>query len=427
MVHRQPRIPISLHQTTIALLCLWGILLCLPGWLSAGEVEVIDGVRHVHNGAEPADGDRTLQLEEIWRVNVEEEENLIGVITAMLAGPDGTVWLADHQLSQIFVYSAEGEYLRTLSGEGEGPGEVNAPDNLIWLPDGSLGIIDRKPGQITRLDTEGVPLSSLHLKSANGEPMGFSQLGEAQCRAGILGISGTEFRFDDGVPTQNRFFGIYDLEGGEVCRLLEAPTGFDFEARTYHEMKNYFVDEGGWTLDGDGRVHLVPERNHYQIHIYDGQWRLIQVYGRKYELWRRTAEERKEAAGGTSMTINGEFVEITTTIDDYEPAIMSIMASANDQIWVLSSRGTREQPEGVQRSYDVFDTEGHYREVVRLVVELDDREDRLYRLADGRWIILHNIRSAMESMYGVPSEDDTDESTEEDDALEIVCLRAVRQ
>ena len=414
-----------LSQFGVALLAL--SVLCSPNFGFAGEVTLVDGVRYVKNGAEPARGQRTLHLEPIWRVNVEEEEVLIGVITAVLAGPAGTTWLADHQLGQVFVYSAQGEYLRSLSREGEGPGEVRSPDGLLWLPDNSLGITDSKPGKITQLDPDGTPKSSLHLKLADGEPMGASQLSEAQFLAGTLAICGTEFRFGNGAPTQNRFFGIYDLAGSEVCRLWEAPTGFDFEARTYDELKNYFVDRGTWTIDKSGRVHFAPERNHYVIHVHDAEGQLEQVYERQYSLWRRSSAEKAEAAAGASMRINGEPVEIQSKVDDFAPAIATIETGADGNIWVLPSHGTREQTEGVFRTYDIFDADGHFQEVVRLAVDIDDEKDRLHRLADGRWIILRNIISALESMYADYREDATEELSTEEEALEIVCLRAVAQ
>ena len=52
--------------------------------------------------------ERTLQLDELWRVNVEDEEELIGVISAVVSGPGGTLWLADHQLGQVLVGDGEG-------------------------------------------------------------------------------------------------------------------------------------------------------------------------------------------------------------------------------------------------------------------------------------------------------------------------------
>ena len=90
-------------------------LLCLPALaLAEPVIEVVDGVRHVRNGAEPLHGERTLHLSEQWRVNVEEEEELIGVVGGALAGPEGTVWLSDRQVGQILVFSATGEHMKTL-------------------------------------------------------------------------------------------------------------------------------------------------------------------------------------------------------------------------------------------------------------------------------------------------------------------------
>ena len=363
--------------------------------------------------------ERTLQLEELWRVNVEDEEELIGVISAVISGPNGTVWLADGQLGQVLVYSAEGEHLRTLSREGEGPGEVSNPDGLLWLPGGGLGISDRKAGQLTHLDEDGMPLSSIHLTSVDGEIMASAMLSAVRCRGGVLAVAGTQFRFDSGAPTQSRFFGIFDGEGNEVQRLMEAPSGFDFEARTFHEVQDWFVDRGRFDLDADGRVHFVAERDRYRIHVHDARGELVQVIEREYEPWRRTAEEMERRRGGASMSINGEMVEIRSTVDDFAPAIEDIQITDDGWMWVLSGRGSREEREGILRSYDVFDGEGMFVEVVHLAVEIDEDQDQLHLLDDGRWILLRNITAAMGAMYGVGDDEGADE------LLIIVCLQGV--
>jgi len=125
------------------------------------------------------------------------------------------------------------------------------------------------------------------------------------------------------------------------------------------------------------------------------------------------------------MSINGETVEIQTKVDDYDQAIRSLETAVDGRIWVLSGRGTHEQPEGILRTYDVFDTEGHFREVVLLAGEMDEKEDRLYWLADGRWVILRNIRSALSAMYAQFRDDTAEEELPVGEAaLEVVCLRA---
>ena len=66
---------------------------------------------------EPADGARTLRLHEQWRIDVLDEEQLIGVVSGVLAGPDGSVWF--------------------VASRGDGPDVVQ----MILGSEGTFGII----------------------------------------------------------------------------------------------------------------------------------------------------------------------------------------------------------------------------------------------------------------------------------------------
>ncbi len=389
------------------------------------SVEVIDGVRHVRNGAEPLNGVRTLQLEEQWRVNVDDEEELIGVITVAAAGPDDTVWLADTQVGQILVYSAAGEYVETLSREGEGPGEVQNPDGLFWLPDGNLGIKDRKMGQFTVIDTEGVPRSSIHLEDEAGESLSASWIHQARCRGGVLVVCGNQFRNEeDGTPTQSRYFGVFDLEGSEIARFMNAPSGFDFGARTYDEKKNWFVDQGQFDVDAEGRVYFAAERDRYRIHVCDASGKLVTVIEREYEPRRRTKEEIDGMADNVSMSINGESIRLDSEFLDTSAAIAGIHILDDGTVWVKNGHSEFVEDGDPADSYDVFDADGRFVEVVHVEVESDRSQDRLYHLDDGRWIMVENLMSAWGSMYGGRGGDDDEaEDDGEDGVLEIVCLK----
>ena len=408
------------NLTTILLL----LVLCFPNLADAQPptVEVIDGVRQIHNGAEPRDGERTLQLEETWRVNVEEEEELIGVISAAISGPDGTVWLTDHQLGQVLVYSADGEHLKTLSREGEGPGEVDHPDDLFWLPDGNLGIKDRKSGQFTRIDQDGIPQSSIHLRDEDGESLASGWLNSVRCRGGILAVCGNQFGNDeDGTPRNSRFFSIFDLEGQEVAQLMEAPSGFDFGNRTFDERKNWFVSMGQYDIDAAGRVHFAAERDRYLIHVNDATGRQVAVIERDYEPRRRSDEEIADLADNVSMNINGESVKLDCDFLDTAAAIEDIHILDDGTMWVKNGHGDESDLAGVVRSFDVFDADGQFVEVVHLELDMDDDNDVLYPLDDGRWILVENLAAAWDGMYGTG--DEADEDPGEDAAVEIVCLR----
>ncbi len=389
----------------------------------AGKVQDKDGVPHVQNGLAPDKGKRTIQLAEAWRFSIEEEEELIGVLSTALAGPDGTVWLADRQLGQVMVYSADGQHMRTVSGSGEGPGEVNSPTGLLWFPDGSLGIQDNKQGQITRIDVQGIPLSSMHMRDTGDEPMASARLSMVRGGGGVLAVCGTQFNFSTEAMTQNRFFSIFDTDGNELSRLLEAPSGFDFNARTYDEKANYFVDRGSWSIDDQGMIYCAPYYDQYRIEVRDSGGSLVRVIERQYKPRQRTEEDKQTARDGSSMSINGERVPLDCDLQDYDSFVNTIESVAGGQLWVQNGTDHKNLPDGIARSYDVFDAAGHFVEVVEIACEMDPDQDQLLRLADGRWILFRNIYDAFRALYAGYRDDD-EEVEEDSEPMEIVCFEA---
>lgn len=377
--------------------------------------EAVDGVRHVRNGAVPLQGERLIPLEAVWRVDTETEDELIGSISAALAGPDGSVWLADSQLGQVLVYSRSGRHLRTLSRQGEGPGEINAPSHLLWLPDDGLGIVDRRPGQITQIDTDGLPRSSVRLVSLTGEPLSSAFLWRARRGGEVLVVVGMRFETAAGYPAQTRFLSIFDTTGQERLRLRDAPTGFDFQARTFDERKNWFPERDLFDVDATGRVYFPAERDRYRIDVHGPDGVLVQVIEREHTPRRRASERKEQLAGNVVMSINNEIVQLRSTIDDFDPAIEGLHVASDGRLWVMSSHGRRPEREGVVRSYDVFDTEGRFVEIAHLAVALDEDRDQLSPLGDGRWILLKNL-------YTSRDDEEQAEDPATDWPLEIICL-----
>jgi len=331
-------------------------------------------------------------------------------------------------LSQVLVYSAEGEYVRSLSRQGEGPGESQSPRGLIWLPGGGLGIIDRRMGQITAIDAGGDPLDSVRLLGRDGEPMASAQLGGAKCRGGTLAICATQYVFGDGPPRQTRIFSIFDQAGREVECLLEAPSGFDFGARTYDELTDYFVDQGAWAIDHRGFVYHAPRYDQYRIDVHDPGGQLVQVIERVFVPGKRSDEDKSEIVANTTMTIDGVVVQIECDLQENHGAIDLIEISANGQIWVANGRDNHDLPPGILRTFDVFDSDGIYREVVHVAGEGDLTKDLVYHLADDRWVILRNIISARRAMFSrFRNVDGELDEVAEVEPLEIVCLRGGAQ
>ena len=57
------------------------------------------------------------------------------------ADADGNVYLLDGQISEIQVFDPEGELLRTIGRQGEGPGEFQNGADMFWAPGGEIGVV----------------------------------------------------------------------------------------------------------------------------------------------------------------------------------------------------------------------------------------------------------------------------------------------
>ena len=135
--------------------------------------------KQIANPAKTPSGPETIELKELWRVGgYDDEEVLFGVITDIIADSEGNFFLLDSQLSEVQVYSPDGEYLRTIGREGEGPGEFRAAFNLLLLPGGNIGVLQAFPSKIIGLTPQGDPADDFQLPETEGD-VGFKILFQA--------------------------------------------------------------------------------------------------------------------------------------------------------------------------------------------------------------------------------------------------------
>lgn len=128
-----------------------------------------DEVRHVQNGAVPRDGVQTVELEELWRVGNDENGMFFGRVPRVDNDRQGNIYILDSQLCQVYVYSPVGELLRTLFREGDGPGEVRGPRDMLLMPDGGVGLVHEELGMVKFVDAGGDPAGSFRLGGHEGE------------------------------------------------------------------------------------------------------------------------------------------------------------------------------------------------------------------------------------------------------------------
>ena len=75
-------------------------------------------------------------------VEIGEDEYMFAWPENPTHSPDGDILVIDRLKHTVFVYTSDGEFVRTIGREGEGPGEFRLPSGLAFYSDGSLLIGD---------------------------------------------------------------------------------------------------------------------------------------------------------------------------------------------------------------------------------------------------------------------------------------------
>ena len=83
---------------------------------------------------------------------------LFGDVRGIQAASDGTMYVLDYQAVEIRAYSQGGEYLRTIVGRGEGPGEISEANGIFLAGDSILWINDHGKGAVIGVDPAGQEL-----------------------------------------------------------------------------------------------------------------------------------------------------------------------------------------------------------------------------------------------------------------------------
>ena len=388
----------SMFKKTFLWLAMLLMLLATAGSALAGKEETRDGVLHILNGAKPDKGVQIMKFEESWRVGGEDSEDFFGLITQVLVGDEGKIYLLDTRLSEVPVYSADGERINTLSREGEGPGETRTPTNLLMLPDGNLGLVQLFPGRITKIDTEGNPMGEF--KAGGNDPTAGGFVIFYDCFNGGDRIIVSGESITQNPPTgqiRTNFVAAYDIEGNELARFHESDWEMDFTKFVFDEDNMNRVDFRKACSDAQGKVYVAPRRNEYQINIYNADGTLDRIIEREFEhrpRRDRDYEALKTAVEAQLAQLPGSEINISRT----EPDIGGLQIGPDGNLWVTSSRSGFEQPEGVLATYDVFSPEGHFIKQVQAQCPGDGLEDNLFFTPDGSAVMVTGFTAAVRSL-----------------------------
>jgi hypothetical protein len=409
-------------RSLIPILMAAALLITLAGVALADE-ETIDGVTHVRNGAEPRDGVEVLSVDELWRVGgADDEENIFGLITRVIADEEGMVYLLDTQLSQVNVFTPDGTFSNTLSREGEGPGECRFPVDMLMMPDGTVGLVQAFPGQIICLDKADNPGEIFKPGGDDPTQGGFLSLVDVQSSGEHLVLGGvmSTINQEEGFQIRDHFIRNYATDGTENFSYLNDPKKYEFAHLDIVEAEQYFPQFRKWVLADDGRIFVAEYREDYRINVYGPDGTLIQVIERESKPWVRTDEQKAYVDGILEAQLRQVPFPVERSVSENDEVIANMELRPDGELWVLTSRGFRAPPEGMHSVYDVFDADGVYVRQMQMPIEGDGLQDGVIFAGDDRLMLVKGFTDALISLQTQGSGPTLSED-EEPAPMEVIC------
>ncbi len=389
------------------------LLLALAGGGSATAQE------QVMNPAKAPSGVETIELEEMWRVGGwDDEDVLFGVITSIISDDTGNIYMLDSQLNEVQVYSPDGEYLNTIGREGEGPGEFRTAFNLLLLPSGNIGVLQAFPSRIIGLTPDGNPADGFEMPK-NESDAGFKALLQARHAGDNLAVIYALNQPGEAGFTQRSVLAMLD-QSAQNERVLHTQDSTMNAADPLIAESDWDAFRNRWTSGPDGHVYSAVDFGEYKINVWGPDGELRHVINREYPEHVRTKEQSDRV-----LEIYKGFtrqIPVPNMRFEIEPnwnPIQQINARDDGTLWVQTSRGSWDLPEGTIGGFDVYGNDGKLRRQVVLEGQGNPQTDGYFFVGDRLFVVTDWLDSMMALQGGAASE----EADEDAEPMEIICYR----
>lgn len=384
--------------------------------------KVTTGANGAKTVASPAKGfseSATLKLPELWRLggDSEDEEEFFGVISDIDIDAAGNVYLLDSQLNQAKIYTKDGEFVRAIGREGEGPGEFRMPSAMFFTKDDKVAVMQTMPGKIVQLSKDGKPSGEHPIpKAPDG---GFQLIQGGDARGGNIVIYMARQQFDQaaGKWSRSSFLTSIDATGKQLAEYSKKENVITMAAAEMNDA-SWDTFERRWEVAPDGKVYACNSYDNYEVTVYDKTGKVEKVITREYKHVPRTADEKdfmnRMFSHWAKMIPNCK-----VTINPMNKDIETIYVRDDGSLWVLSSQGSRNLAAGTLGTFDVFNPEGQFVKQVTLQGQGNPLED-LYVFEKDRLYVVTSFLQAAMSAQGVQGLYD---EAEEPEPMAVICYK----
>ena len=320
----------------------WLVLLMLAMLVSCrhketwgGSIETKDGVTIVSNPKDPIYGEDAVLLEEELAFGGPgaDEQAMLGRPFSLVVDDDGNIFILDLKASNIKKFDAHGKYIRYISRQGQGPGELQGPFSIQMTPEKEIVAHCLASNRLIYFTTEGTYLRETPLTKVPRAIIIMDGRGDLICHAPEPGEKFMDTLAKYG-PNQEGLFQI---------AAIEARSTEEYFLFTRSIIFNVMRD--------DQIVWAVTDK--YEIMISDPRGRLINKIGRDYVQVPVTEAEKQGMIERQGPLRPG--VKIP---DTYPP--LQLENPTVDEAGRIFIKTYEKAADGVSIFFDAFDLSGRY-------------------------------------------------------------------
>ncbi|MCK5131227.1 MAG: hypothetical protein KAR40_03645 [Candidatus Sabulitectum sp.] len=293
---------------------------------------------------------RILEVAGVIGVEMGEAEYVFGAIQAIGHNSSGEVAVLDRISANVRFYSRSGEYLRTVSHRGEGPGELINPLAMCLWPDGRISILDPMRGGFFGFTNEG-------------EYLGVELEISRNAHLNTIAVSDSEFvavknrlSFEGDTGSITIFIGLFPVATVPSVTYWEKELPFDL-MRVGDQFLDYYLYTS-WTADqNNGNVYIsLFNETDYEILCFNQSGDLLNTITMDLEPVEKTEAEilgeiDYVTAFITALEGGEPQFNVECTPFPYRLPVSELCVDSQGNIW--ARRGTTDEP-----FFDIWTAEG---------------------------------------------------------------------
>jgi len=305
-----------------------------------GKIDEENGVTVVRNPKEPMYGEEVFSIKEELSIGVAKgnEEYMFSQARDIAVDEEEKIYILDMKECHIKVFNKNGEYLKTIGKEGQGPGEMRLPGALVITPQQEILVNDSSARKLHFFTLDGK-----FLRAVSQTKMFLFSSPKADHKGNIVAgymIAGQEViyelkKFD---PQLKELFTIFST------RILKYPYLNPFFPRCYWQVTKE-----------DNIIWGFPDK--YELQVFNPEGKLLKKIVKDHTPIKITQEEKDDIINERWGGYENIPPETKLLWDKHHNAFIFLSLDEAGRIFV---RTYEKAADGKTYYYDVFDSEGKY-------------------------------------------------------------------